>query len=108
MRRYIYSKWAEKLRRFGIEPLFLHLDPIDIPIGCPIRVRDASLLQREVQNKGGYYLKRHWPLSDEVELLAPTSLEISKSIITLPIYNGITEKVQDMILSDICEIIFIK
>jgi dTDP-4-amino-4,6-dideoxygalactose transaminase len=97
LRRDLYSKWIEKLVRYGIEPLFLDIDKNDIPLGCPIRVNDAEKIQIELE-KEGYYLKRHWPLSEALKSVAPTSFEMSTKIITLPIYDGITEKDQDRIL----------
>jgi hypothetical protein len=104
LRRYIYLKWIKKLINIGIEPLFLNIEAHDNPLGCPIRINDAATTQLELQKKG-YYLKRHWPLSEELKSIAPNTFEMSKNIITLPIYKGITEKDQDEILSHIYKII---
>lgn len=101
LRRNLYTKWIEKLTKSDIEPLFFNLKKDDIPLGCPIRINDAAKVQSELERKG-YYLKRHWPLLQELKPIAPTSFEISKNIITLPIYKGITEKDQEEILRHIC------
>jgi dTDP-4-amino-4,6-dideoxygalactose transaminase len=97
-RRETYIKWVEKLGSSDIEPLFLEIDAQDIPLGCPIYVNDAAKLQSELEEKG-FYLKRHWPLSEDLKTVAPNSVEMSKNIITLPIYKGINERDQDEIIT---------
>lgn len=96
-RREAYIKWVKKLVSSDIKPLFLEIDTQDIPLGCPIYVNDAAKLQSKLEEKG-IYLKRHWPLSEDLKAVAPNSVGISINIITLPIYKGITEKDQDEIL----------
>jgi dTDP-4-amino-4,6-dideoxygalactose transaminase len=104
LRRELYTKWVNKLIKASIEPSFLNLDKYDIPLGCPIRINDAAKLQSKLEEKG-YYLKRHWPLSEDLKPIAPSSFELSKNIITLPIYKGINEKDQDEIIKNIVSII---
>ncbi len=103
-RRATYIKWVEKLVSADIEPLFLDLDAEDIPLGCPIRVNNAAKLQSELEEIG-FYLKRHWPLSEDLKTVAPNSVKISSNIITLPIYKGINQKEQDEILSYLVNLI---
>lgn len=97
-RRDTYIKWVKKLNNSDIEPLILEINSHDIPLGCPIYVNDAAKLQSELEEKG-FYLKRHWPLSEDLKTVAPNSVEMSKNIITLPIYKGINENDRDEILT---------
>ena len=102
LRRELYKKWIGKLSSTGIKPLFMDISSQDIPLGCPIYVNDATKLQSQLAEKG-YYLKRHWPLSDDLMLVAPNSVKMSNKIITLPIYKGINSKDQDEIINLIKE-----
>jgi len=99
-RRQCFNLWILKLKMTSIRPVFQELAEADVPQGCPIFVDDANRVQAFMKNCN-YYLRRHWKLKKELETQAPESYSISKRIITLPIYKGITEKIQDKVISNL-------
>jgi dTDP-4-amino-4,6-dideoxygalactose transaminase len=97
LRRELYKEWVKKLIKANLKPVFEKSNEEDIPMGCPICINNAETTQSRLQKKG-YYLKRHWPVKDEIEKVAPNAFELSKNVITLPIYAGINEKDQNKII----------
>lgn len=96
-RRDCYNLWIEKLKGSNIKPVFETIEDDDIPQGCPIYVEDSEKVQEYLCQKK-YYLRRHWKLNEGMFKIAPISYSISTKIITLPIYKGINEKIQNRIV----------
>lgn len=96
-RRDLFRKWLEKTKKSSLVPVFEELNKDDIPQGFPIFINDARKTH-EYMKKKGIYLKRHWPLAQEFEEVAPISYKLSNQVITLPIYEGINETDMDLII----------
>lgn len=99
-RRDLFRKWLEKIKKSSLVPVFEELKKDDIPQGFPIFVENAEKVH-ECMKKKGIYLKRHWPLAKELEVVAPISYKLSNRVITLPIYEGINETDMDMVIKQI-------
>ncbi len=97
LRRKLFYRWIDKLSSTSYAPVFDTLKSEDIPQGCPIYVQNAELVHTQMNEKG-IYLKRHWPLDQELENIAPNAYILSEQVITLPIYEGINEDDMDTIL----------
>ena len=97
-RRNCFNKWIEKLKRAKIKPVFNILEDASIPLGCPIYVENPEKVQEYMRQKK-YYLKRHWKLNLTMIEIAPIAFSISNKIITLPIYRGIDENMQENIIN---------
>ncbi len=96
-RKNLFKMWLEESKKIGIEPVFSNIEKEDIPQGFPIYVQDAENVFRAMLEKG-IYLKRHWVLPEYMKKIAPTSYNLSKKIITLPIYENIGKEDIDFIL----------
>lgn len=96
-RKQCYKDWLIKLGKTNIKPVFEMIDDHDIPQGCPIYIKYPEKLQLFMQ-QNRYYLRRHWKLEDDISEIAPVSYSISNKIITLPIYQGITDNIQNEII----------
>ena len=92
-----YNRWIEKIKVVNIKPVFESIDDEDVPHGCPVYVTDSAKFQEYMLQKK-YYLRRHWKLNANMSEIAPISYSISNKIITLPIYKGINEKIQNDII----------
>jgi len=105
LRRILFYKWLTSIKRSPFMPVFESLNSNDIPQGFPIFVDDAKIVQDKMMRKG-IYLKRHWPLDKKFEKIAPRSYELSKHVITLPIYEGINDTDIDFIIEQLLQIEF--
>ncbi len=99
-RRKLFYEWKKAIENIDVKPVFNELEEKDIPQGFPIYVKDAEETFNRMLDKG-IYLKRHWILSEGIKKFAPKSLELSKKVITLPIYENINNKDIELISTNL-------
>ncbi len=103
LRRNLFSKWLGMIENSPLMPVFNALSKNDIPQGFPVYVKDAKTVHEKMLEKG-VYLKRHWPLAEKFNKIAPKSHKLSNHVITLPIYEGINETDMVMIIEQLLKL----
>ncbi len=89
IRRNIFMKWQDLLSRSRFSPVFSHLPDDVCPQGFPVRIQNSKEILPYFEDLN-MFIKIHWPLSSAMKTQCPTAFNISNSIITLPIYPGIS------------------
>lgn len=89
IRRRQFCEWVSLLAGSGFRPVCQTLRDGVCPQGCPIWVSNPMELSVELEHHN-VFLKIHWPLPPIVEETCPASWSMSKKIVTLPVYPGLS------------------
>jgi dTDP-4-amino-4,6-dideoxygalactose transaminase len=96
-RRNDFQFWQEVTRRVAsLIPIFSTLPSGVCPFGFAVRVKDRGLLESRARNRG-IHLSVHWRLDPMLAQECSTSHELSKDILTLPVYPALREKDRDIL-----------
>jgi len=90
IRRNIFRKWQRLLSNSGFKPLCSSLPDNVCPHSFPIWVQNVEQLLVKLWQHN-VCLRILWPLEPQLKEKCPTSFDISKSILPLPIYPGLLE-----------------
>ena len=96
--RFLFDKWQRFIAGTRFEPVFSKLSEDVCPQGFPIWIANPDQLLRELEVHK-VFLKIQWPLPEYLRSLCPVSWRISKSIITLPIYPGLSTADMESIIT---------
>jgi len=88
-RRFLFDKWQQFIAETRFDPVFSKLPEDVCPQGFPIWIANPNQLLQELEVHK-VFLKIQWPLPEYLRSVCPISWRISKSIITLPIYPGLS------------------
>jgi len=90
IRRQQYLHWLELLADLPLQPVFPSLPEDVCPLGFPVRIGNPVEVVRRLE-RFGIFLRIHWrDMPPAVEQSCPMTWRTSQSIITLPIYPGLT------------------
>jgi len=92
VRREQFRLWATLLKGWPFQPVFPSLPDDVCPQGFPIWIGNPDEIVSRLE-RFGIFLKIHWPtILEEVARTCPMTLKMSKSIVTLPIYPGLSSR----------------
>jgi len=98
IRRNIFRKWNHLVSNSGFNPLFSSLPDNVCPHSFPIWVQNVEQLLSTLW-RHNVCLRILWPLEPQLKEKCPTSFDISKSILPLPIYPGLLESDMERIMT---------
>jgi dTDP-4-amino-4,6-dideoxygalactose transaminase len=98
IRRDIFMKWQHLLSDSEFKPVFSMLPENVCPQGFPIYIQNAEEVIGKLRGFN-VFLKVHWPLDAEMKEKCPEAYNVSRSIITLPIYPGLSQSDMERIAS---------
>jgi len=97
IRRNMFKKWQELLSKSRFNPVFSYLPDDACPQGFPVRIQNSAEILPHFEDLN-MFVKVFWPLKSKMKALCPTAFNISKSIITLPIYPGLLSSDMERII----------
>jgi dTDP-4-amino-4,6-dideoxygalactose transaminase len=91
VRRQLFHEWEQQVADTRFEPVFKSVPAEVCPQGVPIWIANADEVVRHLESRK-IFLKVHWPLPEYVKTVCPVSWRMSKSIVTLPLYPGLSHE----------------
>jgi len=98
IRRDIFLKWQSLLSDSEFKPVFSILPDNVCPQGFPVYIQNAEELIGKLRDFN-IFLKVHWPLDAKMKEKCPVAYNVSRSIITLPIYPGLSQSDMEQVMA---------
>jgi len=96
-RREDFQFWSEvSLGNPSLAPVFRELPAEVCPLGFPVKVRERGSLEARAR-KAGILLSVHWRLDETLAPECGSSHELSKEMLTLPVYPHLTRKKREIL-----------
>ncbi len=102
VRRHLFDKWWSCITDTEFKPVFSSLPDAVCPQGFPIWIANANRVLERLEDES-VFLKIHWPLSEYLKNRCPNAWRISKSIVTLPIYPGLSDADIGKVVALLCK-----
>jgi len=92
-----FQFWQEAIRgNSRLIPMFADLPPGVCPLGFALRTKDRDSLETRAREKG-IQLRVHWRLDATLGSECSTSHELSREMVTLPVYPELAEKEREVL-----------
>jgi hypothetical protein len=96
-RREDFQFWSQvSLGNPSLVPVFRELPPNVCPLGFPVKVKERASLEARAR-KAGFLLSVHWRLDKALGQDCSSSHELSKQILTLPVYPQLSRKHREIL-----------